>query len=102
MTQLPTVLMLIGDPERQEAIRLRLAGLAVRPIPVEPSAAIECIWQHRPISVVLDEPHTATAPDSFLEASYRHHVKLVTLPDPMYGDRRTDAALRTVVTPPSV
>jgi hypothetical protein len=81
MTDSPAVLVLVNDSAAREDVRQRLTALDVVPIPVRADRAVDALREFRPIAVVLDEAHAASAPDDFLETTSSHRVRLVTLPD---------------------
>jgi hypothetical protein len=94
MIDSPAVLVLVKDSAAREDVRQRLTELEVRPIAVRADRAIEAVREFRPIAVVLDEAHAASAPDDFLESTCSHHVRLITLPDDLREPSARDLALR--------
>ena len=99
MSDTPAVLVLILNADRREQVRQRLSELDVTAVLVRANDAIDAVERLRPISVVIDEAHAATAPDDFLETACMHHVRLVALPDyELLSDTR-DAALRYAAAP---
>ncbi|HEY4132807.1 MAG TPA: hypothetical protein VGM50_19495 [Gemmatimonadaceae bacterium] len=59
-----------------------------------PAAAVE---EFRPIAVLLDEAHTAVAPEDFLRAASSHDVRVLTIPDARFQTPIRDADLRIAV-----
>lgn len=94
MTDSPAVLVLVNDSIAREDIRQRLIELEVIPISVRADRATAAVREFRPIAVVLDEAHAASAPDEFLESTCSHHVRLITLPGDLGESSIRDMALR--------
>jgi len=95
----PAVLVLVTNADRREAVRQRLAQFDVLPIPVRAARATEAVSQFRPIAVVIDEAHAATAPDEFLQMTCAHRVRLVTLPEDLDVEWLSPMAIQNAVTP---
>ena len=97
----PTVLLLVHDANERELLTRRLTEVAAIPIAVHADTAIDALQAFRPVAAVLDQAHASTAPDSFLEATCAHHVRLLTLSYPRFADGLDQETLRRAVAPPA-
>jgi hypothetical protein len=97
----PTVLLLVHDANEREVLTRRITEVAAIPIAVHADTAIDALEAYKPVAAVLDQAHASTAPDSFLEATCAHHVRLLTLSYPQFADGLDQDALRRAVEPPS-
>ncbi len=96
MSDREAVLVLVKDERRRERVRDELARLNVNGYAVRASDATISIFTMRPIAAVLDEAHSAVAPDDFLEMTYRRGIQLLTLADEASDDAQS-AALHKLV-----
>ena len=101
MQHSPTVLLLVHDAHEREVLTRRLTQVAAIPIAVHADTAIDALEAFKPVAAVLDQAHASTAPDSFLEATCVHHVRLLTLSYPRFADGLDQETLRRAVRPPS-
>jgi hypothetical protein len=101
MQHSPTVLLLVHDASEREVLTRRLTEVAAIPIAVHADTAIDALKAYRPVAAVLDQAHASTAPDSFLEATCAHHVRLLTLSYPQFADGLDQETLRRAVEPPA-
>jgi hypothetical protein len=101
MQRSPTVLLLVHDANERELLTRRLTEVAAIPIAVHADTAIDALEAFRPVAAVLDMAHASTAPDSFLEATCAHHVRLLTLSYPQFADGLDQETLRRAVAPPA-
>src|SRR5690349_9302996 len=97
----PTVLLLVHDANEREVLTRRLTEVAAIAIAVHADTAIDALEAFRPVAAVLDHAHASTAPDSFLEATCAHHVRLLTLSYPRFADDLDQETLRRAVSPPA-
>ena len=98
----PTVLLLVHDAAERESLTRRSTEVAAIPIAVHADTAVDAVEAYRPVAAVLDQAHASTAPDSFLEATCTHHVRLLTLLSyPQFADGLDEQTLRRAVEPPS-
>ena len=101
MQHSPTVLLLVHDANEREVLSRRLTEVAAIPITVHADTAIDALEAFRPVAAVLDMAHASTAPDSFLEATCTHHVRLLTLSYPHFADGLDRETLKRAVAPPA-
>jgi len=93
--------LLVHDAGEREVLTRRLAEVAAIPITVHADTAIDALEAYKPVAAVLDQAQAATAPDSFLEATCAHHVRLLTLSYPQFADGLDRETLRRAVQPPA-
>src|ERR1044071_5991861 len=97
----PTVLLLVHDAGERELLTRRITEVAAIPIAVHADTALDALEAYKPVAAVLDQAHASTAPDSFLEATCAHHVRLLTLSYPRFADGLDQETLRRAVDPPA-
>jgi hypothetical protein len=92
-----TVLVLVNDADKRDAIRRQLIDLDAIPLIVRADRAAAAVEWYRPIAAVLDKTHAARASAGFLATTSAHRVRLLTLPDPHDAPGIGDDALREAV-----
>ena len=80
MMDRPAVLVLVRDGVERGNIERDLRAMAVVPVAVRAAGAHAALAHYKPVAVVLDDDHAATAPDAFVSESLARGVRLVAMP----------------------
>lgn len=89
MMDRPAVLVLVRDGVERGNIERDLREMAVVPVSIRAAGAQAALAHYRPVAVVLDDDHAATAPDAFVSESLARNVRLVAMPSALARPRRS-------------